>query len=157
MVGAGPGAKVSHLRQSLGALFSALHLLLFPVKAAFWIKAGATCRHQGGMSHSHSPTTSSDNFIDEAQLACRLGTSVHSVRWMRRTRRISFIKLGGNRKVRFIWDQVVKDLREREITSVSPSRSNDRARALADIAESGDEDNAECAAADLAREFPTSR
>lgn len=31
---------------------------------------------------------------------------------------------------------------------------NERARQLADIAKSGDEDNAECAAADLAREFP---
>ncbi len=154
MVGVGLGAKVSHLRQSLGALFSALHLLLFPVKAAFGIKAGATCRHQGGMSHSHSPTTSSDNFIDEAQLACRLGTSVHSVRWMRRTRRISYIKLGGNRKVRFIWDQVLKDLRAGEVSACS---SDDRAQQLADIAAHGDEDNAECAAADLAREFPCDR
>ena len=32
---------------------------------------------------------------------------------------------------------------------------DERARQLADIAASGDQDNAECAAADLAREFPT--
>jgi hypothetical protein len=31
---------------------------------------------------------------------------------------------------------------------------DERARRLADIAASGDEDNAECAAVDLAREFP---
>ena len=35
-----------------------------------------------------------------------------------------------------------------------PSDDADRLRQLSDIAESGDHDNAECAAADLAREFP---
>lgn len=33
-------------------------------------------------------------------------------------------------------------------------QDTERARQLADIAASGDEDNVECAAADLAREFP---
>ena len=37
------------------------------------------------------------------------------------------------------------------------SSTHDRDRALADIAKYGDEDNAEVAAADLAREFPRSR
>lgn len=35
-----------------------------------------------------------------------------------------------------------------------PEMKDERARQLAEIAVSGDEDNAECAAADLAREFP---
>jgi hypothetical protein len=34
-----------------------------------------------------------------------------------------------------------------------PEMKDERARQLADIAASGDEDNAECAAADMAREF----
>ena len=34
-----------------------------------------------------------------------------------------------------------------------PEMKDERARQLADIAASGDEDNVECAAADLAREF----
>ena len=37
-----------------------------------------------------------------------------------------------------------------------PTPDADRARMLADVAASGDEDNAECAEADLAREFDTS-
>lgn len=36
------------------------------------------------------------------------------------------------------------------------SSADERARQLADIATSGSEDNAECAAADLGREFPSS-
>ena len=35
------------------------------------------------------------------------------------------------------------------------SSDDERARQLADIAASGDDDNAACAAADLAREFPS--
>lgn len=35
-----------------------------------------------------------------------------------------------------------------------PTSDDERARQLADIAASGDEDNAECAVADLSREFP---
>ena len=36
----------------------------------------------------------------------------------------------------------------------APSSLDERARQLADIAATGDEDNADCAVADLAREFP---
>jgi hypothetical protein len=39
--------------------------------------------------------------------------------------------------------------------TASPSTKDERARQLADIAATGDEDNSSCAAADLAREFPS--
>ncbi len=41
-----------------------------------------------------------------------------------------------------------------EPESNSPLNDDERARQLADIAATGDQDNAEVAAADLAREFP---
>ena len=40
-------------------------------------------------------------------------------------------------------------------TPHKPGLTDERARQLADIAADDDEDNAECAAADLAREFPS--
>lgn len=92
-----------------------------------------------------------DALIDEAEVARRLKTSVDSVRWMRRTRRLSYIKIAGNRKVRFIWPQVLSELRAAEVKGIGS-----RAHQLADIAAHGDEDSAECAVADLAREFPRS-
>lgn len=45
-------------------------------------------------------------------------------------------------------------LRRNTATSAIPTADADRSRQLADIAATGDEDNAECAAADLFREFP---
>ena len=89
--------------------------------------------------------------IDEIELARRLKTTADSVRWMRRSGRISFLKIAGNRKVRFVWPEVLEELRAREVKA---RPTDERARQLADLASSGDEDNAECAAADLAREFP---
>lgn len=74
---------------------------------------------------------------------------------MRRVGRLTFIKIAGNRKVRFSWPQVLEDLRACEVKAWAGADA-DRDRQLADIAASGDEDNAECAAADLAREFPGS-
>jgi hypothetical protein len=53
--------------------------------------------------------------LTETELAARLKTSVASVRWMRRTGRLSFIKIAGNRKVRFDWSQVLQDLRATEV------------------------------------------
>lgn len=103
------------------------------------------------MHFSQSDTPSHPEIIDEAELARRLKTSSHSVRWMRRSGRISFLKIAGNRKVRFVWPEVLDDLRANEIKKQS---CDSRADQLADIAASGDEDNAECAASDLAREFP---
>ena len=73
---------------------------------------------------------------------------------MRRGGRISYIKIAGNRKVRFRWPQVLDDLRATEVRA--SIHDDERASQLADIALTGDEDNSECAAADLAREFDTS-
>jgi hypothetical protein len=106
------------------------------------------------MSNSPHPTPSSEEILDESELAVRLKTSVASIRWMRRAGRISFIKIAGNRKVRFRWPQVLEDLRTTEVRA--SIHDDERARQLADIALTGDEDNSECAAADLAREFDTS-
>jgi hypothetical protein len=114
---------------------------------------GGPLRHvasKGQMDFSQIPTPAHDALIDEAEVAHRLKTSIDSVRWMRRTRRLSYIKIAGNRKVRFIWPQVLAELRAAEVKGIG-----NRAQQLADIAAHGDLDNAECAAADLAREFPT--
>ena len=53
------------------------------------------------------------------------------------------VRVGG--LVRFMPSRVMAWLDSRD----------DRSRQLADITATGDDDNAECAAADLAREFPT--
>ena len=103
------------------------------------------------MHSSPADTPSHPEIIDEAELARRLKTTSDSVRWMRRSGRISFLKIAGNRKVRFVWPQVLDELRANEVKKQTCAP---RAHQLADIAASGDEDNAECAAADLAREFP---
>ena len=105
------------------------------------------------MHFSQADAPSHPELIDEAELARRLKTTVHSVRWMRRTGRISFLKIAGNRKVRFSWPQVLEDLRAYEVKAQAGA-DDERARQLADIAASGDEDNAEVASADLAREVP---
>ena len=46
--------------------------------------------------------------------------------------------------------------RSKSATLAIPTPDADRARQLADITASGDDDNAECAAADLFREYPPS-
>lgn len=79
--------------------------------------------------------------LSTSQLAERLGCSVRHVCRMR-DRGLPCIRVGG--LVRFVPARVMAWLDSRD----------DRARQLADIAASGDEDNAESAAADLAREFP---
>ena len=103
------------------------------------------------MRYSRATALSHPEIIDEIELARRLKTTADSVRWMRRSGRISFLKIAGNRKVRFVWPEVLEELRAREVKA---RPTDERARQLADLASSGDEDNAECAAADLAREFP---
>ena len=55
--------------------------------------------------------------LDADGLAVRLEMTVHQVRWLRRCKRISFIRT-GNRVVRFWWPQVVEDLRRFEIKAV---------------------------------------
>lgn len=106
------------------------------------------------MSQTPHPTLPLEEILDESELAVRLKTSVASVRWMRRTGRISFIKIAGNRKVRFRWPQVLDDLRAAEVRA--SVHDDERSRQLADIANENDDDAAECAAADLSREFPGS-
>jgi hypothetical protein len=101
------------------------------------------------MSNSPHPAPSSEEILDESELALRLKTSVASIRWMRRAGRISFIKIAGNRKVRFRWTQVLEDLRAAEVRA--SSHDDERSRQLADIAASGDEDNAEVCRAELER------
>ena len=130
-------------------------LFFYAVPSGDTALRGGPLRHvasKGQMDFSQILAPAHDALIDEAEVARRLKTSVDSVRWMRRTRRLSYIKIAGNRKVRFIWPQVLDELRAAEVKGLGS-----RAHQLADIATHGDEDNAECAAADLAREFPTIR
>lgn len=58
--------------------------------------------------------------------------------------------------VRFVPSRVMAWLERCDTRVMRDSPDAERARQLADIAVSGDEDNAEAAAADLAREFPDS-
>lgn len=62
--------------------------------------------------HSQPPTIESDQsqLFTESEIAHRLKTTVASIRWMRRTGRLSYLKIAGNRKVRFEWSQVLRDL-----------------------------------------------
>ncbi len=86
-------------------------------------------------------------FLTESELADRLKTTADSVRWMRRTGKIPFARIAGNRGIRFWWPDVFDSL-------LAASRKEQRKQQLADIAAHGG-DNAECAASDLAKEFPT--
>jgi hypothetical protein len=104
------------------------------------------------MPQTPHQTQPHEEILDESELAARLKTSVASVRWMRRTGRISFIKIAGNRKVRFRWPKVLDDLRATEVSA--SIHDDERARQLTDIAHENDDDAAECATADLSREFP---
>jgi hypothetical protein len=67
--------------------------------------------------HPLPPTTAQDPapLLTESELAAWLKTTVASVRWMRRTGRLSYLKIAGNRKVRFDRGQVLEDLRATEI------------------------------------------
>ena len=98
------------------------------------------------------PTCEQTEILTQNELAVRLKTSVASIRWMRRTGRISFIKIAGNRKVRFRWPQVLDDLRAAEVRA--SVHDDERACQLADIANENDDDAAECAVADFTHEFP---
>lgn len=63
------------------------------------------------------PATPEALILDAQGVAKRLGMTVYQVRWLRRRKRISFIK-AGSRVVRFWWPQVVEDLRRFEIKAV---------------------------------------
>ncbi len=73
-------------------------------------KPMSTTAATGNPDHSH--------LLDEAALAERLGTTPDSVEWLRRKRKISFIRIAGNRKVRFWWPQVLEDLKRFEVKAV---------------------------------------
>lgn len=105
------------------------------------------------MAQTPHITPPAEEILDESELALRLKTSAASVRWMRRTGRISFIKIAGNRKVRFRWPQILEDLRAAEVRATV--HDDERLRQLADIASENDPDAAACAAADLNHEFYT--
>ena len=55
--------------------------------------------------------------LDDETLATRLGISTHQVRYLRRRKKISFVR-AGSRMVRFWWPQVVADLRRFEVKAV---------------------------------------
>jgi len=50
------------------------------------------------------------HLLTEEEVAKRLGTTIDSVQWMRRKKRIRFIRIAGNRKVRFWWPHLMEDL-----------------------------------------------
>jgi hypothetical protein len=75
--------------------------------------------HSTSPDTTHAPT----EFLTESEVAARLKTTVASVRWMRRAGRISFVKIAGNRKVRFLWPQVLEDLRAAEVRATTPGDS----------------------------------
>ncbi len=55
--------------------------------------------------------------LDDTALGERLGISTHQVRYLRRRKKISYVRAGG-RMVRFWWPQVVQDLRRFEVKAV---------------------------------------
>jgi hypothetical protein len=55
--------------------------------------------------------------LDAEALGARLGITPFQVRWLRRRKKISFVR-AGSRMVRFWWPQVVADLRRFEIKAV---------------------------------------
>jgi len=57
---------------------------------------------------------SSKCLLDEPSVAERLGTTPDSIRWLRRTGKLRFIRLGHN-SVRFFWSQVIEDLKRLEV------------------------------------------
>lgn len=61
------------------------------------------------------------HLLTEEDVAKRLGTTVDSVRWMRRKGRVRFIRIAGNRKVRFWWPHLMEDL---SLTEPAGSESN---------------------------------
>ena len=64
------------------------------------------------------PETPDAVMLDCKGLCERLNLTPDQVAWLRRKRRISFIRLAGNRPVRFWWPQVVQDLRRFEVKAV---------------------------------------
>lgn len=66
------------------------------------------------------------HLLTEEDVAKRLGTTVDAVRWMRRKGRVRFIRIAGNRKVRFWWPHLMEDLALVEPNSSGSSNPNRR-------------------------------
>jgi excisionase family DNA binding protein len=92
---------------------------------------------------------SNDQLWSTKDLAKFLGCSERQIPRLR-DEGLPSVRVGG--LVRFVPSRVMAWLDAR---SQENHAADERARQLADIAASADEDNAECAAADLAREFPS--
>ena len=50
------------------------------------------------------------HLLTECEVAERLSTTIDSIRWMRRKHKLRFVKIAGNRKVRFLWAEVLEDI-----------------------------------------------
>ena len=90
---------------------------------------------------------------DTSDVARFLGCSDRQIYALRK-RGLPSMQVGG--LVRFRQAEVTAWLERYDARGTATSGDDLRARQLADIAVTGDEDNAECAAADLSREFPGS-
>ena len=69
------------------------------------------------MLSANLPANPEPLMLDDAALGERLGISTHQVRYLRRLKRISYVR-AGRRMVRFWWPQVVQDLRRFEVKAV---------------------------------------
>lgn|GEM_PF-5592822 len=48
--------------------------------------------------------------LTEREVAQRHSTTVDAVRWMRRKKQIRFLRIAGNRGIRFWWPHLMEDL-----------------------------------------------
>ncbi len=99
----------------------------------------------------NSPSDSEDLLWSTADVANYLRCSERQVYKLRK-QGLPTLHVGG--LIRFDPEAVRRWLSEFGAQVTLDPRDDDRARQLADITASGDADNAEAAAADLAREFP---
>lgn len=70
------------------------------------------------MSHTTPEILPEPVFLNIDDLAARLATTADGVRYLCRKRKISFIRIATNRKIRFWWPQVVEDLRRFEVNAI---------------------------------------
>lgn len=99
----------------------------------------------------NSPSDSEDLLWSTADVANYLRCSERQVYNLRK-RGLPILHVGG--LIRFDPEAVRRWLSECDAHVTLGSRDAERARQLDDIAATGDDDNAEAASADLAREFP---
>ena len=97
----------------------------------------------------NDPSQPLQNLLTTRELAGHFHCSERHI-WIMRKRGLPHIRVGS--LIRYDLDQVRRWLEAEDSARCAPN--DERARQLADIAATGDADNAECAAADLARERP---